>query len=130
MVMEEATEVPPFGFHVAFLEQRLKRRLGFEVSQSAITDCLSPYYNLSEWQDRYVVTGLGDEPDDFPGKGSGNRLPLSPLKGYDIGRKSGPGRSGRGVGAVSSSERAEEDTDAMSEDGDGDDVDVNGMDAE
>lgn len=32
-VMDEATELPPFGFNIAILEQRLERRLGFEVTK-------------------------------------------------------------------------------------------------
>lgn len=32
-VLDEATELPPFGFNVAVLEQRLKRRLGLEIAQ-------------------------------------------------------------------------------------------------
>lgn len=32
-VLNEATELPPFGFNIAGLEQRLERRLGFEVTQ-------------------------------------------------------------------------------------------------
>lgn len=43
-----------------------------------------PYYNLREWQERYVTTALGTEVEDFPGKGSGNHPPLSPLKEFDL----------------------------------------------
>lgn len=32
-VLDEATELPPFGFNIAVLEQRLKRRLGLEIAQ-------------------------------------------------------------------------------------------------
>lgn len=32
-VLDAATELPPFGFNIAGLEQRLKRRLGLEISQ-------------------------------------------------------------------------------------------------
>lgn len=32
-VLDEATELPPFGFNIAILEQRLERRLGFEVTK-------------------------------------------------------------------------------------------------
>lgn len=32
-VLDEATELPPFGLNIAGLEQRLKRRLGLEISQ-------------------------------------------------------------------------------------------------
>ena len=32
-VMDEATELPPFGFNIGILEQRLKQRLGFEVTK-------------------------------------------------------------------------------------------------
>lgn len=33
VVLDEAIELPPFGFNVAGLEQRLKRRLGLEIAQ-------------------------------------------------------------------------------------------------
>lgn len=33
VVLDEATELPPFGFNIAGLEQRLKRRLGLEIAQ-------------------------------------------------------------------------------------------------
>lgn len=32
-VLDEATELPPFGLNLPGLEQRLKRRLGLEISQ-------------------------------------------------------------------------------------------------
>lgn len=32
-VLDEATELPPFGFNIAGLERRLQRRLGFEITQ-------------------------------------------------------------------------------------------------
>lgn len=32
-VLDEATELPPFGFNIAGLEQRLERRLGFGITQ-------------------------------------------------------------------------------------------------
>lgn len=32
-VLDEATELPPFGFNIAGLEQRLGRRLGFDINQ-------------------------------------------------------------------------------------------------
>lgn len=50
--------------------------------QSAINGCLSPYYNLREWEERYVETLLGAEIEDFPGEGSGNHPPRSPLKEF------------------------------------------------
>lgn len=50
--------------------------------QAVIKDCLSPYYNLREWADRYVVTTLGSEVEDFPGQGNGNHPPLSPLNEF------------------------------------------------
>lgn len=56
----------------------------FYLAQSAINECLIPYYNLREWQERYVMTALGTEVEDFPGKGSGNHPPLSPLKEFDL----------------------------------------------
>lgn len=31
-VLDEATELPPFGFNIAGLEQRLERRLGLEIT--------------------------------------------------------------------------------------------------
>lgn len=51
-------------------------------TQAVIKDCLSPYYNLREWADRYVVTTLGSEVEDFPGQGNGNHPPLSPLNEF------------------------------------------------
>lgn len=32
-VLDEATELPPFGFNIAGLERRLERRLGFAITQ-------------------------------------------------------------------------------------------------
>lgn len=52
------------------------------MEQAAINECLSPYYNLREWEERYVVTSLGEDIEDFPGEGSGNRPPRSPLKEF------------------------------------------------
>ncbi|CAM9891308.1 unnamed protein product [Choristocarpus tenellus] len=124
IVMEEATEVPPFGFHFACLEQRLERRLGCKIAQSAIADCLSPYYNLTEWRERYVVTALGDEMEDFPGKGSGNHPPQSPLTEYNLDVAYVEGVGG---GAGSSSGRAENETNHWSE-GNGEDVNIDDMD--
>lgn len=40
-VLNEATELPPFGFNIAGLEQRLERRLGFEITQVRVENsCL------------------------------------------------------------------------------------------
>lgn len=35
-VLDEATELPPFGFNIAGLEKRLQRRLGFEITQVSL----------------------------------------------------------------------------------------------
>lgn len=40
-VLDESTELPPFGFNIAGLEQRLERRLGFEVSLVSLGGTLS-----------------------------------------------------------------------------------------
>ncbi|CAN0483657.1 unnamed protein product, partial [Ectocarpus sp. 12 AP-2014] len=105
-VLDEATELPPFGFNIAVLEQRLKRRLGLEIAQSAINACLSPYYNLREWEDRYVVTSLGSEVQEF---GSASHPPRFPLEVFllctddeqeaDDGGSGGSGGSGGGGGS-------------------------------
>lgn len=75
--------------------------------KAAIIGCVSPYYNLQEWGDRYVITVLGPEMEDFPGKGNGNHPPRSPLKEYFVssdeeedqedGEGSDEGRGGRGT---------------------------------
>ena len=56
--------------------------LPLSLEQAAINECLSPYYNLREWEERYVVTSLGSDIEDFPGEGNGNRPPRSPLKEF------------------------------------------------
>lgn len=47
--------------------------------QSAIKACLSPYYDLAEWEDRYITKSLGVEVEEF---GSANHPPRSPLKEF------------------------------------------------
>lgn len=35
-VLDEATELPPFGFNLQGLEKRLQRRLGFKITQVGV----------------------------------------------------------------------------------------------
>lgn len=74
-VLDEATELPPFGFNIAGLEQRLERRLGFEISQVWLA-CLSRVYllhsssgslclrledfNLAQQSQHRVVSNIGE----------------------------------------------------------------------
>lgn len=45
VILDEATELPPFGFNIAGLEQRLKRRLGLEIGQVLV--CYLGSYSCS-----------------------------------------------------------------------------------
>lgn len=51
------------------------------MEQSAIRACLSPYYDLAEWEDRYITKSLGVEVQEF---GSADHPPRSPLKEFSL----------------------------------------------
>lgn len=57
-VMDEATELPPFGFNIAILEQRLERRLGFEVTKVRymVTSHLNFYFEF--YKGDYIIPGI------------------------------------------------------------------------
>lgn len=61
-VLDEATELPPFGFNIAGLEQRLERRLGFEITQVVFSNCsirreALPYVAISDADSNVVAAG-------------------------------------------------------------------------
>lgn len=53
-VLDEATELPPFGFNIAGLEKRLQRRLGFEITQVNVLAVLVMYVFDHETSNRRV----------------------------------------------------------------------------
>lgn len=55
-VLAEATELPPFGFNIAGLAKRLKRRLGFEIAQ--VCDFALLVFASSDPRSRFWETPL------------------------------------------------------------------------
>jgi hypothetical protein len=70
-VLEEIAELPPFGFHLEALLNRLEARLQLAITVEQLQQFLGRYYDLNEWRERFVDAG----PEGMPKQQSCFQLP-------------------------------------------------------
>jgi hypothetical protein len=70
-VLEEIAELPPFGFHLEALLNRLEARLQLAITVEQLQQFLDRYYDLNEWRERFVDAG----PEGMPKQQQSFQLP-------------------------------------------------------